>query len=226
MTSWIFPRSRPRKIEAGEGRVRPSRRGRGRPGAPGRHRPAQEARAGLLGRGPGARGRPGRPGTLPADPGQPAQQRGEVHREGRGLRRRRRRTTAAGPARTRLRLEIHDTGAQRLTSEDQGSPLPVLRRRWDSSTTRCFGGTGLGLAICRQLVELMGGKIWGSKRLATDRGSTFWFELELELGTRPVPDNADLMSAIRQPPGAHRRRPRDQPAHPLIHTLRRWGARP
>jgi CheY-like chemotaxis protein len=30
----------------------------------------------------------------------------------------------------------------------------------DGSTTRKYGGTGLGLSISRQLVELMGGKIW------------------------------------------------------------------
>ena len=30
----------------------------------------------------------------------------------------------------------------------------------DASTTRQFGGTGLGLAICKQLCEIMGGRLW------------------------------------------------------------------
>ena len=29
----------------------------------------------------------------------------------------------------------------------------------DASTTRKYGGTGLGLAICKQIVDMMGGKI-------------------------------------------------------------------
>jgi signal transduction histidine kinase len=39
-----------------------------------------------------------------------------------------------------------------------------------------FAGTGLGLSICKQLVELMKGRIWLEE--STHRGSTFRFELE------------------------------------------------
>ncbi len=46
----------------------------------------------------------------------------------------------------------------------------------DGTTRRRFGGTGLGLTICKQLVEIMGGRI-GMYNNESRMGATFWFEL-------------------------------------------------
>jgi signal transduction histidine kinase len=40
-----------------------------------------------------------------------------------------------------------------------------------------YGGTGLGLSICKQLVELMGGRIWLDE--SSESGTTFIFEIRL-----------------------------------------------
>jgi len=45
----------------------------------------------------------------------------------------------------------------------------------DSSISRRYGGTGLGLAICKNLLDILGGKIWFESEI--NNGSKFYFTL-------------------------------------------------
>lgn len=98
-----------------------------------------------------------------------------------------RRTSALPGSDIPLRFEVTDTGigippAERTRLFQKFSQL-------DASATRRHGGTGLGLAICKQLVELMGGRI--DVQTTPGKGSTFWFELTLPLvrTAAAVPEN-------------------------------------
>jgi PAS domain S-box-containing protein len=55
----------------------------------------------------------------------------------------------------------------------------------DGTMSRRFGGTGLGLTVCKQLVDIMRGRI-GTHDNGVDPGATFWFELPLRTGAQSI----------------------------------------
>ena len=65
----------------------------------------------------------------------------------------------------------------------------------DGSMTREYGGLGVGLAICRQLVELLGGRL--THRSEPGRGSRFQLDVDVEL---PVVERAPVPLMTRDFP--------------------------
>jgi CheY-like chemotaxis protein/nitrogen-specific signal transduction histidine kinase len=80
---------------------------------------------------------------------------------------------------------IADSGIGMSTAELETIFAPFQQA--DTSISRRFGGTGLGTTIAKQLVELMGGKIWVES--AKDQGSRFYFTVNLDL-TNAAQDKA------------------------------------
>jgi len=71
---------------------------------------------------------------------------------------------------------VRDTGIG-IPKNKQGTIFGAFHQA-DGSTTRQYGGSGLGLTICKQIVKLMGGKIWVDSD--DSQGSTFHFTAVME----------------------------------------------
>ncbi len=129
-----------------------------------------------------------------------------------------------------VRADRGDWATIALLVRDTGIGIPKDRQaaifesftQVDGSTTRRHGGTGLGLTICRQLVELMEGKIAVESVLGV--GSAFTIELTLEkqatvaAGDAP-PVALDQLRVLVVDDNATNRRIVSQ-------HLRSWGCRP
>ncbi|MCL2243457.1 MAG: response regulator [Treponema sp.] len=80
-----------------------------------------------------------------------------------------------------VRISVSDNGIG-MTAEQQSRAFSSFEQA-ESSTTRKYGGTGLGLAISKNIIELMGGRIWLTSEL--NKGSIFTFVINLKQGLQP-----------------------------------------
>ncbi|MGB7760783.1 MAG: response regulator [Bryobacteraceae bacterium] len=112
---------------------------------------------------------------------------------------------ADGAPQTRqIQFAVSDTGIG--VPESQRELIFQPFRQADGSVTRRFGGSGLGLAISRNLVTLMGGRMWLES--AEGQGSTLFFTAPLPLGKAPA-ENEKPAAAGSPPP------PKQPPRQPL-----------
>jgi|GEM_PF-4381285 len=106
-----------------------------------------------------------------------------------------------------LLFAVRDTGVG-IEPEDQARLFEQFYQV-DQSTTRRFGGSGLGLAICRELAELMGGRVW-LEESDPAWGSEFRFEISLPIERSVPEESVESRSKAEQTMGfqrAQKRRP-------------------
>jgi signal transduction histidine kinase/CheY-like chemotaxis protein len=77
-----------------------------------------------------------------------------------------------------VQISVSDNGIG--ISPEQQERIFSSFEQAESSTTRKYGGTGLGLAISKNIVEMMGGKIWLVSEAG--KGSVFSFTIKVKRG--------------------------------------------
>lgn len=91
---------------------------------------------------------------------------------------------ALSNTKVQIEVQIRDTGIG-IPERDQSRLFQAFRQA-DASISRRHGGTGLGLVITQKLVSEMGGDI--SFHSQPNRGSTFWFHINLDLNPNVIID--------------------------------------
>ncbi|EDX0049592.1 two-component sensor histidine kinase BarA [Salmonella enterica] len=91
---------------------------------------------------------------------------------------------ALSNTKVQIEVQIRDTGIG-IPERDQSRLFQAFRQA-DASISRRHGGTGLGLVITQKLANEMGGDI--SFHSQPNRGSTFWFHINLDLNPNVIID--------------------------------------
>lgn len=109
--------------------------------------------------------------------------------------------TRSGTIQLRTRLTETADGDFKFNAEIQDTGIGIAAAQLtevfdafaqaDAGVDRAYHGTGLGLAISKQLVELMGGRLFATSQV--NRGSVFSFEINL--GQIPSSSSVELHSA-------------------------------
>ncbi len=82
-----------------------------------------------------------------------------------------------------LEFQVSDTGIG--IPEDRRATIFEPFQQADTSATRRFNGIGMGLALAKQLVTLMGGRLWVESE--EGKGSQFHFTVKLKRSVNPNP---------------------------------------
>jgi len=86
-----------------------------------------------------------------------------------------------------IQITVADTGIG--ISPEQQARLFKSFQQAEAGTSRKFGGTGLGLSICKNIVEMMGGRIWIESEIGA--GSKFAFTIQTLRGAAEKDESHD-----------------------------------